>query len=168
MLRATAFMASSASGFSFFFPASGFWLLPSYFSPPPLPNLPSSRASPAASPPTNRSTSSGPAACSIRNPPTTSGRFKLNSANRDTASLFALAQKLDNFKTPLESGLKVANTGKKTFRYTDENGASTEKVFNYSTDVTAQQLLDRFEQIASSERALISISTGPSISINSA
>lgn len=80
---------------------------------------------------------------------------KLNQS--DTASLFALAQKLDNFNTPLESGLKVANTGKKTFRYTDENGVATEKVFNYSTDVTAQQLLDRFEQIASSERAYLEL-----------
>jgi hypothetical protein len=34
----------------------------------------------------------------------------------DTAALFELAGKLEYFKTPLESGLKVANTGKKTFR----------------------------------------------------
>jgi hypothetical protein len=64
---------------------------------------------------------------------------------------------LQFFKTPIESGLKVANTGKKTFRYEDEFGAATEVVFNYSTDLNAQQLLDRFEQIAASERAFIGL-----------
>ncbi len=45
-----------------------------------------------------------------------------------------MAEKLDYFKSPLESGLKVANTGKKTFRYENENGSSTEVSFNYSTN----------------------------------
>lgn len=71
----------------------------------------------------------------------------------DVAALFTMAQGLDYFKSPLESGLKVANTGKKTFRYQDENGKTTEVTFNYSTNQAAQQLLDRFEQIAESERA---------------
>ncbi len=70
----------------------------------------------------------------------------------DTSALFAMAEKLGFFKSPLESGLKVANTGKKTFRYESDNGA-TETSFNYSINPTAQQLLDRFEQIAASERA---------------
>ncbi|MBV9765878.1 MAG: hypothetical protein JOZ48_13615, partial [Acidobacteriaceae bacterium] len=71
----------------------------------------------------------------------------------DAATLFSLAEKLEYFKLPLESGLKVANTGKKTFRYQDENGSPTEVSFNYSTNETARQLLDRFEQIAATERA---------------
>jgi hypothetical protein len=71
----------------------------------------------------------------------------------DVAALFASAEKLDYFKKPLESGLKVANTGKKTFRYEDENTAGSEATFNYSQNEMAQQLLDRFEQIAESERA---------------
>ena len=75
----------------------------------------------------------------------------------DTAALFGLAQKLDYFKTPLESGLKVANTGKKTFRYEPDNGAPAQAVFNYSTNETAQQLLQRFENIASTERAYIEL-----------
>ncbi len=75
----------------------------------------------------------------------------------DTATLFSMAQKLDYFKSPLESGLKVANTGKKTFRYQDDSGATTEISFNYSTDPTAQQLLDQFEQIAASERAYLEL-----------
>ncbi len=75
----------------------------------------------------------------------------------DVTLLFAEAQKLDYFRSPLESGLKVANTGKKTFRYIGENGAATETSFNYSTNLTAKQLLDRFEQIASSERAYLEL-----------
>ena len=75
----------------------------------------------------------------------------------DAAALFAMAEKLEYFKTPLESGLKVANTGKKTFRYEDENGAGTEVVFNYSLNETARQLLERFEQIAATERAYIDL-----------
>jgi len=75
----------------------------------------------------------------------------------DIAALFSMAEKLNYFKTPLESGLKVANTGKKTFRYEDENGVASETTFNYSLDPTAQQLLDRFEQIAESERAYLEL-----------
>jgi len=75
----------------------------------------------------------------------------------DTAALFALAEKLDYFKSPLESGLKVANTGKKTFRYENESSIPTEVSFNYSINETAKQLLDRFEQIAETERAYIEL-----------
>ena len=75
----------------------------------------------------------------------------------DSAVLFAMADKLDHFKTALESGLNVANTGKKTFRYEDENGAVSEVTFNYSQNETARQLLDRFEQIAATERAYIDL-----------
>lgn len=75
----------------------------------------------------------------------------------DVASLFSLAEKLGYFKGPLESGLKVANTGKKTFRYEPEAGAPTEAVFNYSLDTNAQQLLEKFEQIAASERGYIDL-----------
>ena len=75
----------------------------------------------------------------------------------DVASLFALAEKLGYFKSPLESGLKVANTGKKTFRYEPESGPPTESVFNFSIIPEAQQLLDRFEQIAATERAWLEL-----------
>jgi hypothetical protein len=75
----------------------------------------------------------------------------------DAAVLFDLAEKLNYFHDPLESGLKVANTGKKTFRYEDDQGKITEVVFNYSLVLTAQQLLDRFEHIAESERAYMDL-----------
>jgi hypothetical protein len=75
----------------------------------------------------------------------------------DAAVLFDLAQQLNFFRSPLESGLKVANTGKKTFRYDDGTGKTSQAVFNYSTNLVAQQLLDRFEQIAATERAYIDL-----------
>src|SRR5579884_675026 len=58
---------------------------------------------------------------------------------------------------PLESGLKVANTGKKTFRYEDGSAPPREVTFNYSLDETAQQLQERFEEIAQTERAYIEL-----------
>ena len=75
----------------------------------------------------------------------------------DTAHLFDLAGQLDNFKTPIESGLKVANTGKKVFRYEPESGPAIEATFNYSTIPAAQQLLDLFEKISSTEQAWIDL-----------
>ncbi len=74
----------------------------------------------------------------------------------EAAEIFALAGKMDNFKHPLESGLKVANMGIKTFRY--ENGAEkNEQSFNYSTDENARVLADWFERIVESERLLIGL-----------
>lgn len=73
----------------------------------------------------------------------------------DTAKLFSLADQLDHFKSPIESGLKVANTGKKTFRYDPESGVATETVFNFSTLIPAQQLLALFEKISSTEQAWV-------------
>jgi hypothetical protein len=75
----------------------------------------------------------------------------------DSAALFSMAEKLDYFKSPLESGLNVANTGKKTFRYENETGGVTETSFNYSLNETAKALLERFEQIGSTERAYLEL-----------
>lgn len=75
--------------------------------------------------------------------------------DKDAAQLFDMASQLDYFHSPLESGLKVANTGKKTFRYDDGQGKITETVFNYSVNPIAQRLLDRFENVAATERAYI-------------
>ena len=69
-------------------------------------------------------------------------------------SIFDLAEKLDHFKRPLESGLKVARTGDKTFRW--DNGAETsEAKFNYSLDEDAKALQEWFEHVSESERALV-------------
>lgn len=78
--------------------------------------------------------------------------FKLN--RESTAEIFELAAKLDHFKNPVESGLKVANMGAKTFQW--EDGAEKSQVtFNYSLDENAKALHDWFERIAESERVLI-------------
>lgn len=76
-------------------------------------------------------------------------KFQLEAAGRDT--MFELAAQLDHFKKPLESGLKVANMGEKTFRW--EDGAeSSEQKFNYSLDESAKALHDWFEAITDTER----------------
>lgn len=60
--------------------------------------------------------------------------------------LFALAEKLDWFRRSLESGLKVANMGEKTFRM--ENTATGGEVkFNFAVDEAARRLQDWFERI---------------------
>jgi hypothetical protein len=71
-------------------------------------------------------------------------------------AIFDLAGKLDHFKRPLESGLKVAKTGDKTFRW--DKGAETGEVkFNYSTDENAKLLQDWFERISESERTMTNL-----------
>jgi len=82
--------------------------------------------------------------------------IQLDKADADT--IFALADKLDHFSHPLESPLKVAFMGKKTFRYEDGSGAKpSEAQFNYSTDTNAQALLDWFERITETERDFIEL-----------
>jgi len=67
--------------------------------------------------------------------------------------IFRLADKLDHFKRPIESGLKVARMGDKTFRW--ENGAEKgEAKYNYSTDENARALQDWFEHITQSQMML--------------
>jgi hypothetical protein len=83
--------------------------------------------------------------------------LKAHMSEAEVAPLFDLAQQLQYFKEPIESSLKVANTGKKTFRYVDGSGSVTEAVFNYSALPAAQTLLDDFENIASTERAFIDL-----------
>jgi hypothetical protein len=74
-------------------------------------------------------------------------KFQLTGA--DTQIVFDLAGKLDYFKHPLESPLKVAFMGTKTFRY--ENGdQKSETKFNYSEDLAARDLQDWFEKMAES------------------
>jgi hypothetical protein len=72
-------------------------------------------------------------------------KFQLSAS--DTAEMFGLADKLDRFKRPLESPLKVAKMGMKTFRF-EEGEKSVEVKFNFSEDVDARLLLDWFERIS--------------------
>jgi hypothetical protein len=77
----------------------------------------------------------------------------------DQASLremFDLTEKLGRFQRPLESGLKIANLGQKTFRF--EDGAERHEIqFNYSEDPNAQALLDRFERITETEQHFVNL-----------
>jgi hypothetical protein len=81
-------------------------------------------------------------------------KFKLNA--EDTTAIYDLVAKLDHFKHPLESNLKVAFMGTKTFRYVDGD-AKTEVKFNYSEDPSAQQLQDWFERMAESAQRRIDL-----------
>lgn len=69
----------------------------------------------------------------------------------DTKQIFDLAEKLERFKRPLESNLKVAQMGVKTFRY-EQGSVKNEQKFNYSVDLDAQALLDWFERLTETQR----------------
>lgn len=81
-------------------------------------------------------------------------KFRLTQAEAD--QVFGLADKLEHFKNPLESGLKVAFMGTKTFRYED-GAAQGEQKYNYSTDLSAQALQDWFERMAESAQMRIEL-----------
>ena len=82
--------------------------------------------------------------------------LKFQLTESETAEIFALAEKLGHFDHEVESGLKVANMGQKTFRF--EDGAVKHEVkFNYSQDPDAQALLDWFERISSTEQHYIDL-----------
>lgn len=81
-------------------------------------------------------------------------KFKLDAPSTD--QIFDLAARLDHFTHPLESGLKVANMGVKTFRW--EDGAEKHEVkFNFSLDENAKLLHDWFERITETEGLLESL-----------
>jgi hypothetical protein len=73
-----------------------------------------------------------------------------------TNDIFQMADRLDHFSKPLESGMKVANMGMKTLRWED-GGKSSETKFNYSTNEDAKLLADRFEAIAVCAQTLLEL-----------
>jgi hypothetical protein len=73
---------------------------------------------------------------------------------QETEEIFELAQKLDFFSQPLESGLKVANLGLKTFRYEDGEKRNEVK-FNYSRNPAGVVLEDWFDRIATTAQHMI-------------
>lgn len=81
-------------------------------------------------------------------------KFQLSVA--DAGQMFSLADKLGYFNHSLESGLKVANMGMKTFHY-EGDGHTGETKFNYSEDPDARALTDWFERIAETERSYIEL-----------
>jgi hypothetical protein len=84
-----------------------------------------------------------------REAPDENDPLKFHLAQAEAHEVFGLAEKLDYFKHPLESPVKVAFMGTKTFRY--ENGdQKSETKFNFSEDAAARDLQDWFERIAES------------------
>jgi hypothetical protein len=73
-----------------------------------------------------------------------------------TGEMFQMAERLDHFNKPLESGLKVANMGEKTLRW-EGGGESWQSKFNYSTNEDAKLLADRFEGIAVCAQTLLDL-----------
>jgi hypothetical protein len=81
---------------------------------------------------------------------------KLQLESEATTAIFDLAEKLDRFAKPLESGLKVANIGAKTYRW--EDGAESHEVkYNYSQDDNARTLQDWFDRITDSQRCYLEL-----------
>lgn len=77
--------------------------------------------------------------------------IKFNLTSSEVKELHDLVAKCDYFKRELESGLKVAFMGTKTFRW--EQGATKQEVkFNYTQDEPGKLLQDWFEKIAESEQ----------------
>src|ERR1017187_2088077 len=80
--------------------------------------------------------------------------FKLTGG--ETAEEYALVEKLDYVKRPVESRLRVAFMGTKTFRL--ETGAENSEVwFNFSEDVNARLLWDWCERMAESAEHSIAL-----------
>jgi hypothetical protein len=81
-------------------------------------------------------------------------KFKLREPQAE--EIFQLVEKLDRLSRPLESNLKVAYMGMKTFRF--EDGATrNEQKFNYSLDESAKALADWFERMIESEQQYIQL-----------
>ena len=80
--------------------------------------------------------------------------FKLR--NADVESIFELVEKLDYFSKPLEAGLKVANTGEKTFRYISGDN-NNEVKFNFTRDLNARFLSDWFNRITETQRHFLNL-----------
>jgi hypothetical protein len=75
--------------------------------------------------------------------------LKFQLSEEETATVFALVEKLDYFRHPLESPAKVAFMGTKLLRY-EGGGAKNEVKFNYSDDAAAQTLVVWFDRMAES------------------
>src|ERR1035437_2818944 len=80
-------------------------------------------------------------------------QFKLTDG--ETAEVYRLVEKLDYFKRPVESGLKVAFMGTKTFRL--EKAEKSEVQFNYSEDVNAKLLWEWCERMTESAQHRIAL-----------
>jgi hypothetical protein len=81
-------------------------------------------------------------------------KFKLTES--EVQEVYGLTEKLDYFKRPVESGLKVAFMGTKTFRC-EKGGEKHEVQFNYSEDPSARALWEWFERMTESAQHRIDL-----------
>ncbi|HLJ15200.1 MAG TPA: hypothetical protein VKV15_11930 [Bryobacteraceae bacterium] len=115
------------------------------------PRIVYTKAFPGSSPPWAGITVERDGSTVYKESPNDDQPLKFRLEDDETADIFRLADKLGHFNHPLESNLKVANMGMKTFRF--EDGKETHEVkFNYSLDPDAQQLADWFERIIETEQ----------------
>jgi len=113
------------------------------------PRLFYSKSFPGSAPPYFQVTLEQNGDAEYREAPDEDNPLKFHLAEADTREVLGLAEKLDYFKHPLESTLKVAFMGMKTFRYENGDGKSEVK-FNFSEDPAARELVDWFERMAES------------------
>jgi hypothetical protein len=123
---------------------------------PDTPRLTFSKSFPGSTPPWVEITIEKSGAGQYKEDPKDEDPLKFQLTGAESSQMFGLADKLDHFSRPLESGLKVANMGMKMFRY-EADGHSDEVKFNYSEDMDARALGDFFERIAETERSLIDL-----------
>lgn len=69
----------------------------------------------------------------------------------ETEAIFALVERLERFRKPLDAGLQVGNVGLKRFRYEAGNEAY-ETEFRYSRNPDARLLADWFARISETEQ----------------
>jgi len=81
---------------------------------------------------------------------------KFSLKQEEVDAIFALADKLEHFKNPLESGLPVARMGEKTFRWVNASEKYEQK-YNYSTSEDVKSLQDWFEKITETEMHLFNL-----------
>jgi hypothetical protein len=86
--------------------------------------------------------------------PTDENPLKFRLSDKEVAAIYELAGKLGKFTRQVESNLKVARMGAKTF-YWDEGDTHNKVQFNYSLDPDAQALADWFERIIETEQAFL-------------
>jgi hypothetical protein len=130
------------------------WLLLLLAAFPAFGQLTMSKSFPGSVPPYGEVKIDGEGNVEYREDPKDDNPLKFQLSAADKASIMELVEKLGRFTRPIESGLKVANMGAKTFRY-----EKNEVKFNYSEDADAKALLDWFERICETERAYIALET---------
>jgi len=120
------------------------------------PRLFYSKSFPGSAPPYFQVTLDQNGDAEYREAPDEDDPLKYRLTEAETHEVFGLAEKLEYFKHPLESPVKVAFMGTKTFRY--ENGDRKSEVkFNFSEDPAARDLADWFERMGESAQHRIEL-----------